>query len=884
MAKSENSPAAPGTGKTCPSCGRTQVGHRKGTITWWIFNSANCSCGVQNPAATVHPIEEPASKSATLNDEDAVASARLQSALPDLGHRYELLSLLGEGAMGSVYKVRDRQSQSDKFYAIKVLRRELAFEEKAVRRFKQEVAAVSKLVHPNLVYVLGSDVTPDGLPYMVMNFVEGQTLLERLQHGQIPLTQALFMFEELAKGLVHAHSEGIVHRDLKPGNVLLSQRPGNDAPDVRVADFGLAKVSDAGMSALTLAGDRFGSPFYMSPEQCEGGLVDARSDIYSFGCVMYEVLSGSVPFRNHNALAVISDHMKTRPQPLGTVAAVKIPRDLEALVMRCLEKAPGDRYQNAADLLHDLRLIRNGQHIEGITPTFSKGRLRMMAVALAAVVIGGIIFSGTTYFLKHYKIVEQADETPKAKTTRNDTTEINESGYIDSPLETKSVTKALTKPEPKSVQTQSHGEADKRSAFVRGNGKPNDLQELKSLPNVEYLTLNEVNVSSAEPLKQLQSLSQLHVEESTLPDKAFDIIGRLNRLTSLTFFGCQVTDAQLPKLQHLRRLSQLSLDHCENVTFIAFSKLSASMPETAVSFSNDGRPDDSLTGVGETNLNHSNLDALKAFESAFRFARQQADPDKLKLAQIVSRKGFTELLLKQSAAAMSSLQLADKYFQETAPDDLTVVMIAIEKAIIYEVLNDMSAAAASWERAAAIFDRATANGRVWLVADGYVPTWARFEEARILARSGKIDQAVACYKNGRAILQKLHQPYNLHAAMAGAAIGEACLKSNQTKAAQKYFSESYSYFQANPKKSLLVSWSLYPGRSTYNELFRTNQRNEKYAYMAAAIGLARIATTAGDAGDAAKIYNQMLVSNHLTEDDVVKVTEMLGALAPESPH
>jgi serine/threonine-protein kinase len=263
---------------------------------------------------------------------------RLQSAL---GERYTLEREIGQGGMATVYLARDLKHERQ--VAIKVLRQELSASLGA-DRFLREIRVAANLQHPNILGLYDSGEA-EGLLYYVMPFVEGESLRDRLtREQQLPIPDALQITREAAEALQYAHQRGIVHRDIKPENILLL---GGHA---LVADFGIARaVSQAGGEKLTQTGMAIGTPHYMSPEQSLGSdHVDARSDVYSLGCVLYELLIGQPPFTGPNAMAIMARH-SMEVVPRLQVVRPSVPDDVEDAVLRALEKTPADRFQTMKD-------------------------------------------------------------------------------------------------------------------------------------------------------------------------------------------------------------------------------------------------------------------------------------------------------------------------------------------------------------------------------------------------------------------------------------------------------------------------------------------------------------------------------------------------------
>jgi eukaryotic-like serine/threonine-protein kinase len=272
---------------------------------------------------------------------------------------YEILAPIGAGGMGEVYRARDSRLERD--VAIKVLPPSFASDSDRLRRFEQEARAVAALNHPNIlaVYDIG---THDGAPYLVSELLEGETLRERLGGGSLPARKVIDYTVQAAHGLAAAHEKGIVHRDLKPENLFIT-KDGR----VKILDFGLAKLtqtdSEAGSATLaptspsmTDPGIVMGTVGYMSPEQVRGKPADRRSDIFSLGAIIYEMLSGQRAFRRDSSIETLNAILKEEPPELSAIAASISPA-LERVVNHCLEKSPEQRFQSASDLAFNLEAI-----------------------------------------------------------------------------------------------------------------------------------------------------------------------------------------------------------------------------------------------------------------------------------------------------------------------------------------------------------------------------------------------------------------------------------------------------------------------------------------------------------------------------------------------
>jgi hypothetical protein len=269
--------------------------------------------------------------------------------------RFEVVERVGEGGMGVVYRARQRGMDRD--VAIKVLHRAMTANLTVVRRFKLEALAVSKLRHPNTIQIFDFGTTDDEQLYLAMEFLQGVSLHRLLSKERVlPVERALRIAGQIGKSLREAHAKGIVHRDLKPDNIFLTV-VGEEADFVKVLDFGVAKLreGDKAEGTLTKAGSIFGTPRYMSPEQSVSASVDARSDLYAIGVILYEMLMGRVPFDGDNTLGILIQHVQEPPSPFRVVRPdLVVPSDVELLVMRLLAKTPEQRPQSAEALVRDL--------------------------------------------------------------------------------------------------------------------------------------------------------------------------------------------------------------------------------------------------------------------------------------------------------------------------------------------------------------------------------------------------------------------------------------------------------------------------------------------------------------------------------------------------
>jgi len=306
---------------------------------------------------------------------------------------YEILTLLGAGGMGEVYRARD--TRLDRDVAIKILPAELSGDTSRKQRFELEAKVISSLNHPNIcvLYDVGNQ---NGTEYLVMECLEGETLAKRLERGELATEQMLKIGTEIAGGLDRAHRSGVIHRDLKPGNIMLTKT------GAKLLDFGLAKPALSALTAITLTGAARPTPVtdqgmivgtlqYMSPEQVEGKELDGRSDIFSLGAVLYEMLTGQPAFQGKSQLSVASAILEKEPVPLTTMKPLT-PLSLDHVIRRCLAKDPDERWQTARDLASELKwmaeLVGHAEPLEPARET--RSRRRWLAV-VTAVLLGFVL-------------------------------------------------------------------------------------------------------------------------------------------------------------------------------------------------------------------------------------------------------------------------------------------------------------------------------------------------------------------------------------------------------------------------------------------------------------------------------------------------------------
>jgi serine/threonine-protein kinase len=282
-----------------------------------------------------------------------------------LGGRYELDGVVGRGGMAEVYRARD--IRLDRIVAIKTLRADLARDQIFQARFRREAQSAASLNHPSIVavYDTGEDMASGmPIPYIVMEYVDGRTVRDLLQEGHRLLPErSLEIIDGVLRALDYSHQAGIVHRDIKPGNVMVTRNG-----DVKVMDFGIARAMSDAQATMTQTAQVIGTAQYLSPEQARGERVDSRSDLYSTGCLLYELLTGRPPFTGDSPVAIAYQHVRENPVPPSRVDP-DVPPWADAIVLKAMAKSPSDRYQTAADMRADLQRAASGMPVAAAPPT-----------------------------------------------------------------------------------------------------------------------------------------------------------------------------------------------------------------------------------------------------------------------------------------------------------------------------------------------------------------------------------------------------------------------------------------------------------------------------------------------------------------------------------
>jgi eukaryotic-like serine/threonine-protein kinase len=376
-----------------------------------------------------------------------------------ISDRYVVDELIGEGGMGKVYLAHHKVI--GKRVALKVLHLELAKDKEAVGRFVREAKAASSIGNPHIIDISDFGEAPDGATYFAMEYLEGGTLGDVMEdRGALDLELVCNVAIQLCDGLAAAHRQQIVHRDLKPDNITLDKQ--EDGIFCKILDFGIAKVSTSASSTkLTMAGAVFGTPHYMSPEQAAGDAVDHRTDIYSLGVMIYEMIAGVLPFNADNFMGILTQHMYKAPLPISEREDTPdCPRGLEAIVLKCLSKKPEGRYQTMEEMqadvmrfvegevpeaVHDMmnrtggfnvpaEYFKTGQHA-AIVPAGRRLGPRLVAIVGVLVAVGVVLFvlikDATSVAQPPTDAQTKSAPSPEHETTANPTSTASEADKLE---------------------------------------------------------------------------------------------------------------------------------------------------------------------------------------------------------------------------------------------------------------------------------------------------------------------------------------------------------------------------------------------------------------------------------------------------------------------
>jgi len=557
----------------CANCGKRVPERNSGSFTQWVFRSHLCDCEKPQPVDASH---DAGKKSTVVDETPSTEPAKQFLDLPAETfpvERYRPVRKLGSGAGGTVYLCWDQHLT--KFVSVKVL---INRSSSNLVAFQKEAKVTARFQHPNVVSILDFGVTDGGAPYMVLEYVDGITLEQVILEDDefVPESVAVSLFIQIADALQHGHESGVFHRDVKSSNILVTDQ-GTSKAQVRVIDFGVAALLGADQESTEFQGRTVvGTPKYMSPDQVKGKKYDARSEIYSFGCVMYETITGALPFNSDTAIELLKQH-ENEPVPrfADVDDGVDVTDELEALIRKCLEKDPDARFQTMKSLKTALQKLESdySQNVarqqdstgdeepEEEMPAASRDKWVLFAV------VGTIVSLIPVLVLIFMPVGQQ----PTAKEVEKQEKKRDESYKVRERIELSNVEQPLG--ERASKFDFVHTGTRFYQALAKSMVVDEDLAELKG-----NKAINSVNVHRREiegpGLAYITDLpiEALDLNETPIKDDALDHVAKLKKLNYLHMQGCMISDASLKKLQGLPIIrlglgkTDISIEGLKNLT------------------------------------------------------------------------------------------------------------------------------------------------------------------------------------------------------------------------------------------------------------------------------------------------------------------------------
>lgn len=475
--------------------------------------------------------------------------------------RYTVIEKLGQGGMGRVYSAHD--SVLDRTVAIKILFG-TNIPQDYWKRFQMEARAASKLKHPAIVQVLDFGVFDDDQPFLVMEYMKGETMEELLaRDGRLPLNDAISIIEQVCIGMEHAHNQQVLHRDLKPSNIMISRD--GEAYRVHILDFGIAKVLDqvSPQETLTRTGQIVGSPRCMSPEQASGDVVDRRSDIYSLGCVAFEVFTGQPPYAGQTALETIGKHMFDPVPSVDPEGLLGVPESVAAAIERSLSKSPVDRFSSMrefADVIsgavNTAQSLNDGDEDQGLeddqvySSEVKSANSSLVVVAFMAV--GVIVFTGT--LVGGWLLFKPAERSPSAAANRAREDERHKKHELN---------RVMSKPGAEESFLIIPSEQFRSWLTILPETTEDELsRQLEEEPDTDTFNVNRVTVDEklVDYMTRFPKFRKLRIGSTTLTGGAIDKLARVKSLSQIQFFNCDLPVSDLKRIAVYPSLEIIEFD------------------------------------------------------------------------------------------------------------------------------------------------------------------------------------------------------------------------------------------------------------------------------------------------------------------------------------
>jgi serine/threonine protein kinase len=662
-----------------------------------------------------------------------------------LKHKFQFIKTIGSGGMGVIYQAR--QLALNKIVAVKMLHPHL-LSPNSWRRFQVEGRAATALSHPNLISVLDMDVTPSGLPYIVMDYVSGITLQDWLAaNGAMPVPRAMKILIQVAAGLAHAHSRSVLHRDIKPSNVMLIKTD-DGSERALVLDFGIAKFLDQdeqGEAAhLTRTGETIGSPQYMSPEQARGAHVDQRADIYSFGCVMFELLTGQPPFCGKTAMETMLMHLNDVPPELSSRGKNFAP-ELDQIVGKALNKDPDLRFASMDDLRNELVSLqaRSGRGLGRFNFAFAQpkkiNRSLIVAIVLGFLIAVAVLFSisqpGKQFLVQHATNLARAYD---ARQRQNSLLQKIQSGSKEVDLSQRALGFKVRDEDLSSVKSDDLVITDLilSDSDITDNG----LLVFKSAP-LTRLLLDGTKVQELSAVKAKDSVLQLSVSGTPLTNIGVKTISTLDNIRDLDLSYTNISD--IKDLRHCLTLQKLNLQNCANVSLKDVSDLRAKLDPECVISTTSG--EDYQSRATAQYAQHNYKSAAELADLAAKSFWAAAQYDLYSKAILMRADSFRDL--GDFGSSANILLDGIRKIESLSPQSPLLTDMYFHHGLVYYMGKDYVRSAQSYEKAAGILrklhDTSFLAGTYIALARDYLEL-GKFDEALHCARQAR---ELDCYKN-----------------------------------------------------------------------------------------------------------------------------------------
>jgi len=491
-----------------------------------------------------------------------------------LADRYEFIESVGSGGMSVIYKAKQRLL--DRIVAIKMLHSHV-LDDQTMMRFQQEAKAATSLQHRNVIKVHDFGVSEHGQPYMVMDFIDGPTLTELIGYrGSLPLPEAIEIMTQVCEALEHAHMHGVLHRDLKPGNIMLMET--KDGWDVRIVDFGIAKIIESADSVahqLTRTGELFGSPMYMCPEQCMSRQVDQRGDIYSFGCILYELLVGAPPHRGETLIETIFKHLNEQAKTLHQARPdIVIPDAVDEFVMKLIATKPEERYQTMSEVKQHLKTIQGGA-LGSWFGTRSKFKWKWKLSKSTTIMIAGSVLAciGVASLLYSLFALQQVKkQEPELHTVNRTQRKLATSVPSTAPFSLQSMHDVIP-PNKVSSYYLDVLKFSPHDLWTDKNLRPLFMSVSQPIVSLD-LSNSKITNLTMEPVSHLIGLKELSLNDTFITEAGLGMAGSIESLEELDLSGIPAKAHGYSLLSNLKNLERLNVNRTQ-VDDAALATLSA---------------------------------------------------------------------------------------------------------------------------------------------------------------------------------------------------------------------------------------------------------------------------------------------------------------------